>query len=103
MIKKRVDALIKLIWSTEQEGGRKRIPKGQFFAANVRFEGNKLLWSIVIFLNNKGPDEMRRQNVEVGFLVRENLEDNLVPGKRVFIYEGPNKLIAEGEILSVNQ
>jgi len=102
MKEKHVDAFIRLHWYAEKEGGRITVPMGEFFAANLRFEKDETLWSVVLLFFNVNPDEMRNQVAGLGFLFHENLEEKLTLGKRVFIYEGPQKLIAEGEILSVN-
>lgn len=103
MQEKHVDILVKLDWYSEKKGGKKTIPRGQVYAANLRFEEDESLWSIVIFLQKKTPYELDKSVVELAFLFRENLEGKLVPGKRIFIYEGPEHLVAEGKILKVNE
>jgi hypothetical protein len=99
---KKGDVIIRLLWYNEIEGGLKSIPDGDIFAANMRFEGDDNLWSVVILKGKSELNEPRRQIVDVGILFREKTEGYLKPGKRIYIYEGPQKRIAEGEILSVN-
>jgi hypothetical protein len=96
-----VDAHIRLHWYTENEGGRNTIPIGKVYGTNMGFEKDGPLWSIVIFFQNATADEMRNQVVELAFLFPEKVEEKLTPGKRIFIYDGPEKLIADGEIISV--
>lgn len=95
--------LVKLDWYSEREGGKKTLPRGQVYGANLRFEEDESLWSVVILLQNKIPYELDESIVELAFLFRENLEGKLIPGKRIFIYEGPEHLVAEGKILKVNE
>jgi hypothetical protein len=98
---KHSDAIAWIRWYKESEGGRKNLPTGNIFAANLRFENEETLWSVVIILPLTPPDDTRIQKVELGFLFRENLEKYLVPGRQFYISEGPKRRIAEGKIISI--
>ncbi|MDD5760077.1 MAG: hypothetical protein PHI06_13460 [Desulfobulbaceae bacterium] len=101
MNSKRVDALARIRWYSNAEGGRMTLPSGQMYGTNIRFENDANLWSVVILLQESSPDDKGIQEVKLGFLFRENIKQHLVAGRRFFICEGPEKIIAEGEIISV--
>lgn len=103
MVERRIDGYAQLQWLSESKGGRKELPIGQYYAANIRFGDDERLWSVLILFSGEAPNEMRSQFVGLAFLFRENLENELSVGKRISIYEGPTKLVAEGKILSLNE
>ncbi len=80
------------------EGGARERLAGRIFLANLRFEQDEGLWSVIILLKQSIEDESRSQAVELRFLLPENLMEELTPGKKFILYEGPAKFIAEGEI-----
>ena len=102
MSKSRFDVIARIRWYTEAEGGRRILPTGRIYGTNVYFEKDSTLWSAVILLEQNVPVD-RIQDVKIGFFVREYLEKELVVGKQIFICEGPVRIVAEGEIISVNE
>ena len=98
----RIDASAQVRWRFEHEKSNRKLISGQVYGANLRFENDDTLWSVAIQLN-KPPDSDQNQIVDLGFLFRENLEDKLAIGRLIYIFEGPEKLVAEGKIISVNK
>jgi hypothetical protein len=95
-------AIARIRWYTPDEGGRSALPSGPVYAANARFEGISGLWSVVLLLPpGSHCDKDDFQNIELGFLFREKLDEHLQGGRKIFISEGPVRVVAEGQIISV--
>jgi hypothetical protein len=100
---KKPRAVARIRWLPSTEGGRMVLPSGPCYAANVLFEGEPGLWSIVLLLPQGAlPNEHGVQtNVELGFFASEEIDQFLRLGKRIVICEGPERTVAEGQITAV--
>jgi hypothetical protein len=103
MIDMKSHAYARIRWYKEKEGGRKSLPSGPILAANLRFENEENLWSVVLLLQDSKPDDMGFQDVGLGFLFRDQIGGHLQVGKHIFVYEGPVKIIAEGYVTSITK
>ena len=97
-----IDGFAELNWLSESEGGRKSVPTDQYYAANIRFEGNEQLWSVMIFFLGEAHEDLQKQVVGFSLFFHKNIMGELGVGKHIFIYEGPVMLVAVGKIISVN-
>ena len=94
----RVDAQARMRWRTPEEDGRKHLPSGPQYAATMHFDDEPDYWSVVVSLPNGA--QYGLQTVNLGWLFRENVGEQLQVGRRIFITEGP-RVVAEGEIIAV--
>lgn len=95
-------AIARIRWYSQKEGGRAVLPLGPTYASVMQFEDGTEWWSIGLWLPDGAmPDEDGFQdNVEVGFIAREKVSQSLQEGKHLFIFEG-KKVVAEAWITAV--
>ena len=96
------DAIVLIRWYSVIEGGRPTSPSGPKYMANMRFENIAGLWSVVLFIPNEFVfDQQNFRKFEISFMFPENIREYLQKERKIFITEGPNKVVAEGRIVSV--
>lgn len=93
--------IAKLRWYSEVEGGRAILPSDFVYGANLRFAHDKTLWSVVLLLPFQLPDSRGYQEVPINFLRQDMREKLLEIGQRFYLTEGPERIVAEGEIISL--
>lgn len=99
-----MSVLVKIRWSSAEEGGRVAPPPGPRYSTVARFESQseaewkRESWSLVLDLQSS-LDERSCQIALVRFLAKENTPDDwLAQGKTFDLFEGTRK-VAEGEVL----
>ncbi len=99
---------VRIRWLSLEEGGRKNKPTGEIYFANARFsENGEELFSVVLRpLPEKSSSFTLINDVYQGFVydldffAPELVVDQLTPGKKIWITEGPRN-VAEGTITAI--
>ena len=101
MVDYRSNIVVHIHWLSREEGGRASPPEGIFYAANLRFVGFEGLWSVVLNTKETRPNDKGDQDLDIGFFVPDMVRKYLSVGQKLVILEGPARIVANGEILSV--
>ncbi len=101
-------ATSRLRWIPPEQGGRKSVPTGSIYAATARFsENGEKFFSVVL---RRLPEKFGSLTViidvdgglayDLDFFAPELVIDQLIPGKKIWITEGPRN-VAEGTITAI--
>ena len=89
-----------LRWLTPEEGGRQTIPPGPLFAATANFDTGTRDLSIVMQYKTDAPTFGEDFDANIGFLVPGLAADDLKPGARFTLLEGPHT-VAVGTVIAL--
>jgi len=101
-------ATLRLRWIPPEQGGRKSVPTGSIYAATARFSENGAEFFSVVLrpLPEKSSaftlitDVRQGLTYDLDFFAPELVVDQLIPGKKIWITEGPSN-VAEGTITAI--
>lgn len=94
------DIRVRLRWYPPSEGGRQSIPMGVDYRATARIGDDDRYWSVKLLMPESSWAWGEQRDIDILFLVREELEHLLQKGAPIYITEG-QRIVAEGVIVEV--